>query len=388
MEGVGDVGDGVMKTTVSAGALASALALAAKLSDDAATKRIAALTAVRLEADGAALTVSGNVLDLALTLTRPAEVERGGALAVNAAALAALTSTFPSEVAVAIEDHSTSVRITCGRSRYTLAAIPVANLPPVPVLGEAAGHVELAREQAAALFARVSFAVSTEKARNYLCGVLLHDTPAGLTSVATDSYQLACYTIAGGGGLSSDYRLIVPTPAEKIIGKLLASKNIERVALRCSGSLFAVEATNLAFTTKLIDGPFPDYARFIPAPTGNGATVNRTDFKLALERIAAVANGYGQRRTAGLRWNEGDALHLCHTDSDAADDMIAAEVTGTGTVAAQTDLLLGALDIMSGERVRLDNHDSKEPLRITDSDDSFLALIMPVFSDRAAARAA
>src|SRR5215472_11269626 len=94
----------LMKITVSAGALASALALAAKLSDDAVAKNIAALAACGLEADGTTLSVTGNVLNFALTLTLPAEGERDGALAVNAAALAALTTTFPSEVAVAIED--------------------------------------------------------------------------------------------------------------------------------------------------------------------------------------------------------------------------------------------------------------------------------------------
>jgi DNA polymerase-3 subunit beta len=376
-----------MKTTVSAGALASALALAAKLTDDAATKRIAALTAVRLEADGTTLTVSGNVLNFALTLTLPADVERSGALAVNAEALAKLTATFPSEANVVVEDDGARARVVCGKSRYKLATVAVMDLPPMPVLAEVTGQVDLARVEAEALFARVSFAVSTEKARQYLCGVLLHDSEAGLTAVATDSHQLAKYIITGAGDLSSDYRLIVPTPAVKIIGKLLAGKSIERITLRCSKTLLAVEATNLTFVSKLIDGTFPDYGRVIPAPAGSGATVNRADLKLALERIAAVADGQ-QRRTAGLRWNEDDALHLCHTDSDAADDTIAAEVTGSGKVAAQTDLLLGVLDALSGERVSLDNFDGKAAIRVTDPDDcQFLALVMPVL-DLAAALAA
>jgi DNA polymerase-3 subunit beta len=253
-----------------------------------------------------------------------------------------------------------------------------------------AGHIELAREQAAALFARVSFAVLAQKLRNSFCGVLLHDTDAGLTSVATDSHQLARYTIAGAGGLSSDHRLIVPTAAVKVIGKILANKNIERVALRCSKSLFAVEATNITFVSKLIDGTFPPYEAIVPAPSGNGVVVSRAELMRALERVAAVADGYGQRRTVGLGWNEGDALHLCHIGSDAADDVIAAEVAGMGQVAAQTDLLLSVLDVMSGARISLDCRDGKGPIRITDPKDDreFLALVSLILDDRAAAQAA
>jgi DNA polymerase-3 subunit beta len=381
-----------MKITANAGALASALALAAKLSDDAVAKNIAALAACGLEADGTTLSVTGNVLNFALTLTLPAEGERSGALAVNAAALAALTTTFPSEVAVAIEDHGTSVCVACGKSRYTLATVALVDLPPMPTIGEVTGRVDLAREEAAALFARVSFAVSTEKMRNYLTGVCLHDSDGDLAAVATDAHQLARFTIAGASGLSSDYRLIVPMPAIKIIGKILANKNIERVALSRSKSLFALTATNFSFVSKLIDATFPSYEAIVPAPSGNAVVIDRAELMRALRRVAAVADGHNQHRTAGLRWAAGEAaLHLwCHAANDVAADTIAAEVTGSGKVAAQTELLLGVLDTLSGERVSLDCRDGKGPIRITDPKDDreFLALVMPTLDDRAAARAA
>jgi DNA polymerase III sliding clamp (beta) subunit (PCNA family) len=48
------------------------------------------------------------------------------------------------------------------------------------------------------------------------------------------------------------------------------------------------------------------------------------------------------------------------------------------------------LDTLSSERVSLDCRDGKGPIRITDPKDDreFLALVMPILDDRAAARAA
>jgi DNA polymerase-3 subunit beta len=376
-----------MKITVSAGALASASVLAAKLSDNPYCKKIAALAAVHLRAADAALAVTANILDFALALTVPADVELSGELALSAGALAALTATFPAETNVTIAGDGTSARVACGSSRYKLATVSITDLPPVSAIGEETGRVELAREEAQALFARVSFASATEKARFYLMGVLLHDTDAGLTAVATDAHWLARYTIAGAGGLSSDHQLIVPERAVKIITKILHDKSIERVALSRSKTLFAVEAANARFVTKLIDSDYPAYERIVPAASGNSISVNRVELMRVLERIAAVADAHKQRRVADLRW-AGEALHLCHADSDAVTDVISAESTGTGQVAAQTDLLLGVLDTLTGERFCLDNHDGKGPILITDPDDrEFLALVMPVLS-RAIARAA
>src|SRR5262249_54824079 len=142
-----------------------------------------------------------------------------------------LTTTFPGEadVVIASGDGASAARVSCGKSHYKLAIFPIEDLPAMLAIGEETGRVELAGEEARALFARTSFAIATEKARYYLGGVLLHDTGAGLAAVATDGHQLARYVIAEAGGLSPDHTLIVPLAAVKVITKVLASKDIERV---------------------------------------------------------------------------------------------------------------------------------------------------------------
>ena len=179
-----------MKIAANAGEFADALALAAALSDDARVRRIQSLGAIRLTTADAAVEISANVLDHALTLTVPATVETAGALALPGERLAALAAGCPGDREIEIGADGAGARIVCGRSRFRLPAIPQDELPAPLALGQETGRVELAREEALKLFAQPLFAVSDEETRYYLNGVFLHDADGGLVAAGTDGHRL------------------------------------------------------------------------------------------------------------------------------------------------------------------------------------------------------
>jgi DNA polymerase-3 subunit beta len=366
-----------MKITANAGSLASALALAAALSDDKAAKKIPALTAVRLVATGDTVTFTANVLDFALTLTVPAAVETPGELAVSAAKLAALAAGFPEEATVAIGTDGAVARVTCGRSHFRLPIIAIGDIPPMPRLADELGCVELAAEEARQLFTRPAFAVCIEVTRYYLCGIYLSSATAGLLeAVATDGYRLCRVGIVTDSALSpqAERGPTVPTAAVEIVTKILRDRNVELVTLRRSRTLLAVETTKATFVTKLIDGTFPDYERIIPAPSGNHVTVDRAALAQALERTVAVLEPRGA--IIGLYWSEEPALRLCDRDSDAIDDVIAAETAGSGAFAVRAHHLVELVDALDGKRLRFDSAGEQHPILVTDPDDEDAPVIM------------
>ena len=371
-----------MKFIVTAGAFANALGLATLLGDDRRVKNNQALEAVHLTPDGASVKICANVLDHAVELTVSAVVEEGGALALSGARLARLAGRFPSNAEITIQADGPIARIACDRSHFRLPAMAVENLHARPTLAEENGRVELAREEAIALFARPLFAASAEQTRYYLCGVHLHDVDDGLVAVATDGHRLARVTIPGAAGLSADHRVIVPTIAVKLITRLLTdNKSIDIVRLARSKALFAVEGPGFRFVSKLIDGTYPDYQRSIPKPSGSFATVDRRELARAIDRIAAVVDPQSEAmRLVGLRWSDGEpALHLCIPGwPDLADDALDAEVASTGKVAVQTLHLAEIVAEIKGERIHIDTKGNGAPVLVTDPDDpDVLMLQMP-----------
>jgi DNA polymerase-3 subunit beta len=373
-----------VRTSASAAALSGALALAASpfAALSAPNKRgFKMLDAVHIKASGDALAITANVLDLALTLTVPAVAVEPGEIAVSGERFAALVQAMPATATLTLtrDEIAPVALVRCGRSRFKLATMPITNLPVTPVLTEKAetGRVELTRAQALALL-RPAFAASRGETRYYCSGLFLHDIGSDLAAVATDGHRLVRVIAPNAAGLSSDHRLNIPSPALKILGKILADRNIERVTLRRSDTLFAVETARASFVSKLIDGTFPNYALAIPGPSGNSVTVDCAELAQALERVAAMADDQ-LRRVVGLYWEAGESvLRLCLADSDLADDAVAAETTGSGKTAVQIGLLSEMLEAVTGKRFTLDSRSAGDPLLVTDPDDKdFLAVQMP-----------
>jgi DNA polymerase-3 subunit beta len=368
-----------VKITANAGALADALALAARL-DSTTRKRPEALEAITLTAGDGTLTVAGNVLDHALSLRVPADISGPGALAVSGPKLAALTAAFAPDATIEIASDGAIARVSCGRSRFKLPITPADILPPPLALTGEIGRVELAAEEAALLFERPTFAMSSEDTRYYLRGILLHDCDDGLAAVATDGHRLCRVVVPGAGGLSDDRSLIIPAPAIKIIHRIIAAKDVERVALARSRTLVGVETASASFVSKLVDGTFPDYARIIPKPSGNAVTVERATLAQVVERAAAAADLH-QRQVVGLSWSADEpVLRIQFTDSDAAYDVIDAEVAGNCGAAVQIKHIIDLLDALDGERIRLDSRGlddrgSVAPILITDPADADLTMV-------------
>lgn len=382
-----------MKAIVAAKPLAAALQQAAGLADTKSARSIAALEAARLATMGDTVTITTNALDHVLATTLPAVgVEVAGEVAVSAARLAALAASFPSESAITITGADGIATIVCGRARFRLPTVPIADLPLTPAVDQEIGRIELERGQLLDLIRKTEFAISTEQARYYLHGVLLHDSPNGLTAVATDGHRLARGVLPGVTGLPQDHRLIVPRPAIKVLLKLL-DKGIDRLTMRCSSSLIEIAGANFTFVSKLIDATFPAYERLVPEPSGNAATVGRAELARAFARIVAVAPASKVLPTVGLSWEADEpALRLCVPGwPDLAEDLIAAETSGTSRIAFQIRHGLDLLDALKGERVHIDCGSTVRgnPIRISNPDEpNHLVIQMPVTWLERAAEAA
>lgn len=358
-----------MKFTATAGELAAALTLADSVSGNRSSGKIAALGAVRLAAADK-LTIAAGAQYCAIALNVTAAVQVRGELAVSASMLSALAAGFSPQATIEIQTEGPVCRVASGRSRFKLPVVAPETLPPMLAIDEETGRVELPREHAT-LLVRPAFGASTEEPRPFLTGVLLHEHDGALSAVATDGHRLVLTRVPGAAGLSSDRTMIVPNVAIKIVGALLADRGVERVVLRRSRTLFALVTTKVVFTSKLLDGVFPDYSRILPSKSSNYVIGDRADLKQALDRVAAVINPtIKAMRLVGLQWAPNDsALHLSVPGHDLADDTVDARTAGAGRFAVQIRHLRELLDRLAGARVRFDTGGTGAPILVTDPDD-------------------
>ena len=188
-----------MKFVTDRPALLAVLAAAVRIVSSRTT--IPILSNVLIRAEGDAVAVTTDNLDMRITSLVPAAVAAPGATTLPAKILHDIVRALPADAKLTV-DAPAGERATLrhGRSRQTLATLPAEDFPDWGVSSfsrsfEVTGSV-LARQ-----LARCLIAVSTEETRYYLNGVLFHAHEQGddgpeLRLVATDGHRLVRSALA------------------------------------------------------------------------------------------------------------------------------------------------------------------------------------------------
>lgn len=318
------------------------------------------LANVLLSADGGRLTVTGTDLDIQYSAGAPAEGELS--TTVDAKRLSDIARRLSGDV-VTLDTKDDKLVVKSGRSRFTLPTLPVDDFPHLDA-GEFSAAFKL---DFAELVAPVKFAISNEATRYYLCGVHLHNTAeGGIRAVATDGHRLAHNTACG-----------MPTiPAVIIPAKTVGIVPVGEVTVSLSSNKVRFATADTIIVSKLIDGTFPDYARFIPANNANQVTVDRKDLANAVARASAVASERGKGAKFTMA-GDNIAIDMTATDGTAHEDVSAGYSGEPIEIGFNTSYIADILNAVPGDEIRVSLANGQTPA-IFQGDGAVLALCMPM----------
>ena len=183
------------------------------------------LSNVKIEVDNDALHLNATDMDLDIVEQAVAKVTMPGMTTVSAHTLYDIVRKLPEGAQVNIDvDGSGQITLSAGRSRFTLASLPVDEFP-VLSSGDLPHQFTLKATELRGLIDRTRFAISTEETRYYLNGIYLHKAERGgvslLRAVATDGHRLASVEIPIPEGAEMIPGVILPRKAVTELRKLI-----------------------------------------------------------------------------------------------------------------------------------------------------------------------
>ncbi len=306
-----------MKVSIERAALLRAVAQAQSVVERRNT--IPILANVLIEAEGGHLSLRATDLDIEVVDRAPATaVERPGATTVSAVLLHEIVRKLPEGALVQLSDDPRTGRLTieAGRSSFQLATLPREDFP---VVASPEYHTRFTAKAGVLkrLFEKSKFAISTEETRYYLNGVYFHVAEAGgarvLRCVATDGHRLARIDADLPPGADGMPGVIVPRKTVIELRKLLDDDAAD-VAVSVSESKLRFATAEIALTSKVIDGTFPDYGRVIPAGNSKKLEVAADEFVKAVDRVATISQ---ERSRAVKLVLDDDRLTLSVNSPDA-----------------------------------------------------------------------
>ena len=240
--------------------------------------------------------------DLEIEVVTHTNVSPGenGAITLPARKLLDICRTLPADTKIDLKLDKGKVVIKAGRSRFTLATLPTADFPNL----EAANWTlsfRLPQGVFKRLLGRTQFCMAQQDVRYYLNGLLLELKDKQARAVATDGHRMAMSDIELKQTVEETKQVIIPRKGVLEISRLL-DDNDDDIEVRLSPNHLQLVVGDLVFTTKLIDGRFPDYTKVVPVNQTKKLKIDRDSLKEALTRVAILSN----EKYRGVRFNLGD----------------------------------------------------------------------------------
>ncbi len=151
--------------------------------------------------------------------------------------------------------------------------------------------------------------MAQQDVRYYLNGMLLEVKQGVVRTVATDGHRLALSE--SDCQIESDVELQVILPRKAVIElSRLLSESDETVDIDVSSNHIRIKMADTTFTSKLIDGKFPDYQKVIPSTTDKEVTADKEELRLALQRTSILSNE--KYRGIRFQFNTGTLQLMAH----------------------------------------------------------------------------
>ncbi|MCI0564250.1 MAG: DNA polymerase III subunit beta, partial [Nitrososphaera sp.] len=193
---------------------------------------------------------------------------------------------LPSGSRLDISCQGGQVVIRSGSSRFTLQTLPPDEFPSFSAFSPRVTF-EIGSRQLKALLEETHFAMAQQDVRYYLNGLLLEIGAGRIRAVGTDGHRLALKDIPASPAVMESMQIIVPRKAVIELLKVLDGDNGD-VKLLISDNHLQVQGVNGTFTSKLIDGRYPDYERVLPLNTNKIVIADRELLRQGLARSAIL----------------------------------------------------------------------------------------------------
>ncbi|MHB8622448.1 MAG: DNA polymerase III subunit beta [Sulfuricaulis sp.] len=283
------------------------------------------LSYVLLRQQEGELTLTGTDLEIEVIAKIKQAVGSSAEMTLPARKLFDICRALPANAELTIKQDGDKAVVKSGKSRFALTTVPVTDFPYIqPPQWEQA--LTITQKDLKALFEQTNFCMAQQDVRYYLNGLLLELSETKLRAVATDGHRMALSEIDLEKGSKGDRQVIVPRKGVQEMMRLL-SDSADIVEVKFGMNHLRAQTGDLIFTSKLIDGRYPDYTKVIPQAQSILLNLSREAFKETLSRVAILSS----EKYRGVRLsisNKGLRITAHNPEQEEAQEEVSTDYAG------------------------------------------------------------
>lgn len=296
------------------------------------------------------LSLTATDLEVELVARAKVNLQQGGEITLPGRKLLEIIRALPEKAPVTVSIEGERATVRSGKSRFTLTTLPASDFPTVEDI-KAQQTLRVDQQMLRRLLDKTHFSMAQQDVRYYLNGMLLEIAGNVLRTVATDGHRLAyCETVLESPA-NAGQQVIVPRKGVLELQRLLGGDGA--VELAVGTNHVRAQIGEIRFTSKLIDGRFPEYGRVIPADPPKQIKADRDILRSALQRAAILSNEKYRGIRLALKANT-LVLQSHNPEQEEAEEELEVAYSGEEVeIGFNVNYLLDALAAVDGNEVQI-----------------------------------
>ncbi len=250
------------------------------------------LSNVLCRAEGDRLQFVATDLDMTISCTVEARIERAGASTVPVKKFFGIIKELPvAEIDIDVNDRNI-FSVQAASSYYKIHGLPAEEFPPFPTIAEEK-RVELPQEKVAGMLRKTGYATSSDESRYVLNGIYFCVHDSKLLMVATDGRRLALVEEEIEVPAEVHHEFIVPSKAIGELTRLLQPGGSLVITASGNQASFKMQDEKnmpMILISKLIEGIYPNYRLVIPSECKDRVSMAREELLQALRRAELMTS--------------------------------------------------------------------------------------------------
>ncbi|WP_455200801.1 DNA polymerase III subunit beta [Kaarinaea lacus] len=328
------------------------------------------LSNVLLVAKDNTLSITATDLEVEIVASTRLDISETGSITLPARKFVDICRALPDEAQLdlSFDAEKDRVIIRSGKSRFNLATLPVSDFPNIEDVSGAL-NFQIPQSVLKNLIDKTQFSMAQQDVRYYLNGLLLEVTDRVIKAVTTDGHRLSYCERDADVSPKEKHQIILPRKGVVELAKLLEDSASPAEVIIGSNHI-RIELENIQFTSKLVDGQFPDYDRVIPKNGDKEVTANREMLHQALVRTSILSNE--KYRGIRIRLQPGLLQAQAHNpEMEEAEEEIEVSYQGNELeIGFNVNYLMDALSVIPSDTVKMIFGDSNSSCLVLPMDES------------------
>jgi DNA polymerase-3 subunit beta len=334
------------------------------------------LASIFIAAENGHLVLRATNLECGIEITVTAKVTTPGVAAVPGATLAGFLANARGKM-VSGEMNGGVLKLETERASAAIKTVPHEDFPILPHV-PATTSFSVKTSDLARAIRSVAYCASTSAIKPELQSVLIYGEAGKIITAATDSFRLAEKTVSlrSQGSIS---QLLLPARNATELYRILETSTGDSEVYYNEHQI-STHIGPVYYTSRLLDGAFPNYRQIVPKTFATEAVVLREDMAQALKALSIFADKSSQVSFVIDPSKKAILLSSRNPDVGEQTSTLRATISGESvSVNFNGRYLADSLQAITGESVRLHSNGPGKPLLVKDAaDDSFFYLAMPM----------